>query len=271
MRRAAERAVALLLAAHGERRDGARNRGVARLAADLAARGVAAAVEVGFLKGMPSIGEAVRRLVGYDLLVYPLFLSDGYFTQSLLPQRLTQAGAFDRGGKTDLLPPLGLDPALADLILRRARLVAASQGLPAARTELVLLAHGSTGNPASRAAAERIARSIAERHAFARIHTAFLEEPPLLKEALATSQAPAVVVGLFAGDGLHGGGDAPQHVARLARSDVVFAGTIGDFEELPEAIASAIARSRRAEPALAAVAPDATASAIDGALVLRSP
>ena len=114
----------MLLAAHGERRAGSGNEGVAQLAARLGALDAAPAIGFGFLKGSPSIGDAVARLSSPDLVVYPLFLSDGYFTQTLLPDRLREAGAFGRGRALQLLPPLGCDPALVNLVLDRTRAVA---------------------------------------------------------------------------------------------------------------------------------------------------
>jgi hypothetical protein len=182
---------ALLLAAHGERRAGADNEGVAELAARLAAQRVAAAVALGFLKGAPSIGDAVLRLAGRDLVVYPLFLSD--------PRRLEQAGTFDRGRAAHVLPPLGLDPALRNLIVDRARAYARMRGWSPALTDLVLLAHGSGDNAASRLATERIARQIAAMRVFAQARPAFLEEPPLLHQAIATPHRPASSSGFSPG------------------------------------------------------------------------
>lgn len=233
---------ALLLAAHGERRDGADNEGALQLAATLAARETAAAVAVGFLKGSPSIAEAVQRLSGYDLLVYPLFLADGYFTRKLLPRQLEEAGAFGRGRATCLLPPLGVDPALADLTLTEASAAAISRGWPTYRTNLVLLAHGSSNNPASRLATEQMAETLAARNIFARVRVAFLEERPSLGETVASLIEPVVVIGLFAGEGMHGGDDAPQLIAALGRSDIVSAGNIGGFAALPDVIADTIRR-----------------------------
>jgi len=233
---------ALLLAAHGERRAGAENEGALQLAAALAERAAATAVAVGFLKGSPSIAEAVQRLSDYDLLVYPLFLADGYFTRKLLPRQLEEAGAFGRGWATCLLPPLGLDPALADLTLAEASAVARSQGWATFRTNLVLLAHGSSTNPASRLATEQMAETLAARAVFARVRVAFLEEQPSLRDAVAQLNEPAVVVGLFAGEGMHGGEDAPQLVTEIGRSDVVSAGNIGTFAALPDIIADSIRR-----------------------------
>lgn len=233
---------ALLLTAHGERRPGAENEGALRLAAALAERAAADVVEVAFLKGSPSIAEAVQRLSGYDLLVYPLFLADGYFTRKLLPRQLEEAGAFGRGRATCLLPPLGLDPALADLTLEEASAAAISQGWATYRTNLVLLAHGSSNNPASRLATEQMAETLAARNVFSRVGTAFLEERPSLRDAVAPLTEPVVVVGLFAGEGMHGGDDAPQLVAEIGRCNVVSAGNIGGFAALPDVIADTIRR-----------------------------
>lgn len=238
----------MLLAAHGERRTGADNAGVAQLAARLAEEGVAEEIGFGFLRGRPSIGEAVRRFASRDLTVYPLFLADGYFTQTLLPRQLEEAGAARFGRRLRFLPPLGLDPGLVDLILNRAIPAAPIAGATTGGAELVLLAHGSTGNPASRRATERITGQIAARGVFARVRPAFLEEPPYLADAVAASPAPIVVIGLFAGQGLHGG-DVPRQIAELGRADVVFAGNIGGFEGLPAMVAAAI---RRARPGVAA-------------------
>jgi sirohydrochlorin ferrochelatase len=132
---------------------------------------------------------------------------------------------------------------LVDLVLDRARAVASTRRWPRARTELVLLAHGSSSNPASRRAAERIAKSVARRNAFARVRPAFLEEAPFLGDAIAGWRGPALVIGLFAGEGLHGGDDVPQRVAELDRPDVAFVGNVGAFEILPDVIAAAIRRA----------------------------
>jgi len=108
----------------------------------------------------------------------------------------------------------------------------------------VLLAHGSSNNPASRLGAERIAESIARSGVFAGVRTAFLEEAPFLADAIAVSRGPTLVIGMFACEGLHGADDARQRVTELAHSDIAFAGNVGTFDALPEVIAAAIRRAR---------------------------
>lgn len=228
---------ALLIAAHGERRDGAGNDGVAALAADLARRGVADEVSVGFIKGVPAIDEAVRAFAAAEVLVYPLFLADGYFNRVRLPQLLAKAGGRRR---LRVLTPLGLDPALVALVADAAQAGARQAGFTPARTALVLLAHGSPSDPASRLATQTMAARIAALGRFDGVRAAFLEEPPTLADALAPVAGPAVVVGLFAGEGLHGGADVPQLMRELGRDDVAFVGNVGAFAGIADIVAASV-------------------------------
>lgn len=231
---------ALLLAAHGERRDGAGNEGVAALAADLMRRNVAGEVGIGFIKGIPTIDETLRAIVSPTVLVYPLFLSDGYFNRVRLPQLLAKAGV-QRAVR--VLDPLGLDPALAGLVAQRARAAADDAGFAMAETTLVLLAHGSGSDPASRQATEQLAGRLDRSGEFLDTRVALLEELPSLAKAVVPVEGPVVVVGLFAGEGLHGGVDVPRLIGELKRDDVAFAGNIGAFDGIVDLVAAAVMRA----------------------------
>ena len=235
---AASSSVALLLAAHGERRPEAGNEGAFGLASALARRGVVAEVAVGFISGTPSIREALATLRSGRILVYPLFASSGYFTRDRLVQLLEEAKG--DGRRIDMLPPLGLDPNLPDLVRDQAARAARDHGLEPEACTIVLLAHGSKRNPASRQATEQVARAIEQGAAFHKVAVAFLEEPPSLDEAAASIVEPAIVVGLFSGEGLHGAKDAPKLVARLGRSEIVFAGIMGSGPGIEDLVARAV-------------------------------
>ena len=236
--------IALLLAAHGERRDGAGNEGVARLAHDLAGRGLAAEVGVGFIKGTPTIAETLAGFATDEVLVYPVFLADGYFTRRRLPQLIDSgqdAPAVRR--RVRVLPPLGVDPGLADLVADEVWRSAQAAHMAADAVTVVLLAHGTPRDAASRQAAEILAQRLAARRRFHGVRPAFLEEPPSLAQVLDGIPGPAVVVGLFAGEGLHGGDDAPQLVRQAGRTDIVFAGNVGAFPGMADVVAAAIRRA----------------------------
>ena len=110
---AGRRPFGLLLAAHGERRTDADNAGVMRLARSLAGKGVAAEIGFGFIKGSPPVDEAIRTLLSRDVVVYPLFLSDGYFTRVALPRLVEQAKQQGEQTPQQRQPESEGDPAVA--------------------------------------------------------------------------------------------------------------------------------------------------------------
>lgn len=231
--------VALLIAAHGERSEGATNDGVRRIAQAVSADRLVAEIGVGFINGTPSIREAFAALAAPRIIVYPLFASSGYFTRDRLVQLLDEAN--DQGRSIEVLPPLGLDPGLPGLVLDHATKVARERGLAPESCALILLAHGSRRNSASREATEQVARAIEGRGCFRSVGIALLEERPFLAEAAALVQGPAIVVGMFSGEGMHGAGDAPRLIAALNRNDVVYAGVIGNVTGIADIVAGAVA------------------------------
>ena len=239
--------VALLIAAHGERSEGATNDGVGRIAQAVSAHRLVAEVGVGFINGVPTIGEAFAALRAPRVIVYPLFASSGYFTRDRLVRLLDEANA--EGRPVEVLPPLGLDPGLPELVLDRATGVARQSGVAPEAATLILLAHGSRRNSASREATEQVARAIEGLAVFKSVGIALLEERPFLDQAMALVRGPAVVVGMFSGEGMHGASDAPRLIAELNRSDVAYAGVIGNVAGIENLVARAVAEALRRTPA----------------------
>src|SRR5262249_2855574 len=150
-----------------------------------------------------------------------------------LRQLLGEAPA---AARIHVMPPLGLDPALASLAGDRATAAANLHNLPARDVTVILFAHGSTKDTASREACNLQAVELARRRQCGGVRIALLEEPPFLSGVLAEISGPAIVVGMFAGEGLHGSGDAPRMVAEAARRDVIFAGNIGACSEIADIV-----------------------------------
>ncbi len=146
-----------------------------------------------------------------------------------------------QGGSIIVLPPLGLDPALADLAVTKAASAATSLGMSPEQVTLVLLAHGSARSRASAMAAERTAiNARAHGGLFADVRVSFLDEAPSLEMAMSEIEGAIAVAGLFSGDGLHGGDDAKRLMAQLNRDDVIYVGNVGLFSGLKKLIAAAI-------------------------------
>ena len=229
---------ALLIAAHGERQPEAGNESVMRIARAVAARQIVSEVAVGFINGRPTIEQALRGVKSRKIIVYPLFASNGYFTRDRLVQLIDEANGATR--EIEMLPPFGLDPGLPQLVIDHLDRAASENGLVTRSLTAVLLAHGSRRNPASREATEGIAREIARRGGCRDVAIAFLEERPFLDEAVALIEGPAIVVGMFSGDGLHGARDAPHLVAKLARDDVIYAGVIGNARGIEDVVGRSV-------------------------------
>jgi len=218
------------------------------LARRLAIEGVAAEVAAGFVKGTPSVDDAIRVLTSRDVIVYPFFLADGYFTRVALPRLIDKAKHDDSTRAITVLPPLGLEPALVDVVADETVAATHARGIHPEEVTVVLLAHGSTKDGASRDAAGHLADRLHERRRFRDLRVALLEEPPSLAQATADVQGPIVVVGLFAGEGMHGANDAGRLVAELARKDVILIGPVGALAGIAGLITAAVAHHRLAHP-----------------------
>lgn len=229
---------AILVAAHGERRENACNEGVSRLVRALADRGLASEVAAGFISGLPSIKDALEGLTAERIIIYPLFAASGYFTRDRLVHLIDEAN--DGSRQVRILPPLGLDPGLPELVTAVVKRTTREHGFQPERCDAILLAHGSRRNSASREATEQIAREVERRAVFRQVRTAFLEEKPFLRDAAASTAGPAVVVGLFSGEGMHGASDAPRLTTELGRDDVVFAGVIGSAAGIEDLVARSV-------------------------------
>ncbi len=234
---------AALIVAHGERTPGAGNENAWRIARSLSDRGLVAEVAVGFVGGEPTVAQAFAMLRADKIIVYPLFASSGYFTRDRLVHLLDEANR--EGREVNVLPPLGLDPGLPELVIAHARRIVGGNGFAPEASAILLLAHGSRRNSASREATVLVAREIESLAAFRDVQVAFLEEHPFLGDAANLVRGPAVVVGLFSGEGLHGAKDAPRLVAELGRNDIVYAGVIGSAAGVEGLVARAIEEAMR--------------------------
>jgi sirohydrochlorin ferrochelatase len=238
---AVEHRFGALIAAHGGRDvDRRSNKSIFCLAEKVAALIGDLQVEAGFISGVPTIGDAIAALDAQNVIVYPLFMADGYFGQTVLNRLVEEARRGRQGGSITVLPPLGLDPALADFAVTKSASAATSLGTSPKQVTLVLLAHGSACRRASAMAAERTAKNARAHGLFADVRISFLDEAPSLEMAMSEIEGAIAVAGLFSGDGLHGGDDAKRLMAQLNRDDVIYVGNVGLFSGLEKLIAAAI-------------------------------
>ena len=132
-----------------------------------------------------------------DALIYPLFMADGWFTATALPERLT------RNDHNRQLPPLGLDQRLPALALEVLKQRLAAMDWRMEDTCLIIAAHGgqTSKNPAK--AARKFTDAIGGLSNFANIRLGFVEEEPSLMSIAMNAGPRAVCLPFFAANGWH--------------------------------------------------------------------
>ena len=168
-----------------------------------------------------ALGGAIARSSAGGV-VYPMFMADGWFTQTHLPARLRAAGArmADEGGAWRILQPFGLDPRLWDLAAQVVREACAASGAPdhapadhspsdLAAPDLLLAAHGSFRSDAPSRVARAVAGHVQARCGLTRAEAAFIDQAPRLADARGFGAA-SLCLPFFAAAGGHVVDDLPQ-------------------------------------------------------------
>lgn len=179
-------------------------------AAEIARRGIFGEVYCAFWKEEPSLRQVLHMVDADDIYVVPNFISEGYFTRTVIPRELELSGPVTRrGGRTiKYCEPVGNHPRMTELLLHRAAMVA--PGVAPSQTSLFIVGHGTDLNDNSAAAAKREVERIAARGQYGEVLNAYMEEEPLIsKWDEYAKQANVVVVPFFIADGLHSYEDIP--------------------------------------------------------------
>ncbi len=183
-------------------------------AAEIRRRGIFAEVACCFWKEEPSLRDALLLFQEggiREVYVVPNFISEGYFTQTVIPRELELTGRTTErmGGQVwKYCKPVGNHPRMTELLLQRAREVA--PGVPESETSLLIVGHGTSLNDNSAVAAKREVENIRQLNRYAAVLNTYMEEAPLIADwAQLTSTPNVVVVPFFIADGLHSYEDIP--------------------------------------------------------------
>ena len=164
-----------------------------------------------FWKEEPSMREALYMIDSEEIYIVPDFISEGYFTQDVIPREFRLTGATSEvSGKTlHYCLPVGVHPSMTELILRRAREVAPAVD-PSAST-LIITGHGTGLNQNStKAIKDQVTRIIDSGAGYQSVVDAYMEEQPFIAEWDKLADAPnVIVVPFFIADGLHSYQDIP--------------------------------------------------------------
>jgi len=183
-------------------------------AAEIRRRNVFADVQCAFWKEEPSLRDAIFLFDPdsiKNVFVVPNFISEGYFTQTVIPRELELNGRITKranGQVWNYGEPVGSHPLMTELLVQRAREIA--PGIPENETSLLIVAHGTDLNENSAVAAKREAEKIRGLGRYANVLNVYMEEFPLVSDwRVLTSTPNVVVVPFFISDGLHSYEDIP--------------------------------------------------------------
>jgi len=202
---------ALLIVGHGSTQNPDSSTPYFEHAEQIRRRGLFAEVHCCFWKEEPSLREASYLFDSDEIYVVPDFISEGYFTQDVIPRELQLSGPTTvvRGKTFHYCLPVGVHPSMTGLILRRAKEVA-PEADPAATT-LIITGHGTGFNQNStKAIHDQVALIAAFGAGYAAVVAAFMEEAPFIADWDQLALTPnVVVVPFFISDGLHSYQDIP--------------------------------------------------------------
>ena len=203
---------ALLIVGHGSTENPDSSTPYFEHAAEVRKRGLFSEVHCCFWKEEPSMREAAYMIDAPEVYVVPDFISEGYFTQDVIPRELGIDGPTSENvhGKTwHYCLPVGVHPSMTKLILRRAAEVA--PGVDPAETTLIITGHGTGLNQNStKAIKDQVDLIAASGAGYAAVLDAYMEEQPVIADWHKNAATPnVVVVPFFIADGLHSYQDIP--------------------------------------------------------------
>jgi sirohydrochlorin cobaltochelatase len=222
---------ALVLAGHGSTLNAESAAPTYQHADALRARGIFAQVVECFWKLEPSICAVLRGVFAPRVFIVPLFISEGYFTEEVIPRELglrtnDQTGfeRVQRRGEQTLhyCGPVGTHDSMTGVILARAKSVVEQHPFPRApkpsETALFVAGHGTGNNENSRKAIEHQVELIRALDVYPEVHAVFMEEAPRIGECYTLAQSRnLVMVPFFISDGLHSHEDIPVMLGEAER------------------------------------------------------
>ena len=168
-------------------------------------------VQEAFWKEEPPFREVLRMLESDVAYVVPLFMSEGYFTDRIIPRELGLTD--DRTRHVDLevhyTEPVGTHDAMTDVIVQRAETVTNDRNVGDGYG-LAVVGHGTERHEMSTRSTRYHAARIREMDRFDEVRALFMDEAPYIEDVTDHfNSARIVIVPLFIADGYHTNEDIP--------------------------------------------------------------
>jgi sirohydrochlorin cobaltochelatase len=206
-----------------------------------------------FWKEEPSMRHVLDTVESDEVYVVPAFISEGYFTQQVVPRELGLEGATTKKGDKTVryAGPLGTFEGMPDVVLERASdLMNGKQ--TSGRTALLLLGHGTDLNKNSGGVIYLNAGRIRERRVYDLVEVGFLDQEPEVGDVVESVEAENVVlIPVFIAEGWHTRETIPEdlgltgEVTAREGKTIFYGAPVGTHPAMANLIA---ARAREAMP-----------------------
>ncbi len=236
---------ALILVGHGSHLNADSSAPVYAHAAAIRASGAFDEVHEAFWKEEPPLTSVLHLSDADEVLIVPLFLSEGYFTREVLPREIGLSSQEMRRGHQTVryLSPVGTHPAMTTMILRRADRVIGRDPERRKRAVLAVIGHGTERNATSADTVYDLVERLRGRGEFRAVVSGFLDEAPFIADVLAGLDAEEIVlVPFFVAEGWHTRETIPEElgltgeVTTRARQTIWYTPPVGTLPEMVDVI-----------------------------------
>ncbi len=208
---------ALVVLGHGTEQNADSAAPVYQHAAELRRRKIFAEDREACWKQEPQVKKVLSDISAPRIFIVPLFISEGYFSDQVIPRELGFAGCSSpvtRHASLFYCRPVGSHDSMTKVILSRAREIVETFPFPRAPSSkditLFIAGHGTEKNENSRKPIDRQVELIRAINLYSGVHAIFLEERPQISECYHLARTKnLVVVPFFISDGLHTQEDIP--------------------------------------------------------------
>lgn len=205
---------ALVIAAHGSHLNPDSDTPVFNHADTIRGLEVFDEVREAFWKEEPSFREVLRTLTSDIVYVVPLFMSEGYFTDQVIPRelRITDDQELDVNKTVRYTDPVGTHPSLTDVIIDRAESITNNPEVGDGYG-LAIVGHGTERHENSAQSTIDHAERIRKQDRFDQTLALFMDEAPYIDNVTDHFSTPnVIIVPLFIANGYHTREDIPEDI-----------------------------------------------------------
>ena len=208
-----------------------------------------------FWKEEPSMRHVLDTVESNEIYVVPAFISEGYFTQQVIPRELGLEGPVTRRGSKTVryAGPLGTFEGMPNVILERVGDLMRGRKT-SGRTALVLLGHGTDLNKNSGGVIYMNARRIRKRGLYDLVEVGFLDQEPEIGAVVEGVAARNVIlIPVFIAEGWHTRETIPEdlgltgEVTLLGDKTVFYGAPVGTHPSMANLIAARARETAREE------------------------